>query len=135
MGHVVNSDLSTVVYFLGAALFARSPRAVLLAHVGHHLGGDALDRLLAELHEDGGEGRLDDERDEEEESEQAEDGQQNEEGRRIEEKLFGEALVRDALISHSGLASWQTTQLSRPRCSSVARSPLSAPPLPAQVAS
>lgn len=91
---VVDKYLHALVYLARAALPARRP-AVRLRTVGRALAqlrvrGHARDRLLVELHEYRGDGRLNEERHQEQEHEQRHDAQQYEERCQIEQHLLPE---------------------------------------------
>lgn len=67
---------------------------------GLDVDGDALRGPRVELHEDGGEGRVDDERHQEEKGEEAEGAEENEERGCVEEELLQERLLVDRLLLH-----------------------------------
>lgn len=60
---------------------------------GLDVDGDALSRPRVELHEDGGESRIDDERHQEEKGEEAEGAEEDEERGCVEEQLLQERLL------------------------------------------
>lgn len=60
---------------------------------GLNVDGDALDGSSVELHEDGGEGGVDNEGDQEEEGEEAEGAEEDEERGRVEQQLLQERLL------------------------------------------
>ena len=63
---------------------------------GVDVDGDALGGPRVEIHEDGGEGRIDDERHQEEEGEEAEGAEEDEERGRVEEQLLQQRLLVDS---------------------------------------
>ena len=71
---IPHSYVPAFVHFFGAAFAARAPLAVGQSTMKTGLRSFTNDWLRIELHVDGGQGRLDEERDEEQENEKAENG-------------------------------------------------------------